>query len=226
MLCDFHTHTTLSDGVLSPVELIRRCIVAGYTAVALTDHSGPGEMERIIREVVRDCLLARERWDFPALPGIELTHVPASAISELAAEARELGAVVVVVHGESLAEPVEPGTNLAAVACPHVDILAHPGYLAEEEARLATETGVFVEITSRPTHGLANGQVAKTAQAYGAKMLVNSDAHGPDDLLTERFAGRVARGAGLDDEMIQQVLQTNAEELLRRTQARLPEESR
>ena len=35
---DFHTHTFLSDGVLSPMELIRRAHDKGYAAIAITDH--------------------------------------------------------------------------------------------------------------------------------------------------------------------------------------------
>ena len=42
---DFHTHTFLSDGVLTPVELIRRAHVAGYRVIAITDHVGPGNLE-------------------------------------------------------------------------------------------------------------------------------------------------------------------------------------
>lgn len=226
MLFDFHTHTTLSDGQLSPIELIRRCIVRRYTAVALTDHTGPGTLERIIREVTRDCLLARERWDFPALPGVELTHLPASAISEVAAEARKCGAALVVVHGETTEEPVEPGTNLAAISSPHVDLLAHPGHLTEEEAALAAETGTFIEITRRPGHGLGNGQVAAMAARWGAPMVLDSDTHAPGDLLSEELALRVARGAGLPDELIEQVLVANPQNLLRRALSRLPEDSR
>ncbi|HLE81453.1 MAG TPA: PHP domain-containing protein, partial [Dehalococcoidia bacterium] len=30
---DFHTHTFLSDGVLSPIELIRRAHVKGYRVI-------------------------------------------------------------------------------------------------------------------------------------------------------------------------------------------------
>ncbi len=39
MLYDFHTHTTLSDGVLLPMELIRRAIVNGYSALGISDHT-------------------------------------------------------------------------------------------------------------------------------------------------------------------------------------------
>jgi predicted metal-dependent phosphoesterase TrpH len=42
---DFHTHTFLSDGVLSPIELIRRALVRGYKAIGVTDHVGVGNLE-------------------------------------------------------------------------------------------------------------------------------------------------------------------------------------
>lgn len=35
---DLHTHSTASDGVLSPIELVRAAAEAGVTALALTDH--------------------------------------------------------------------------------------------------------------------------------------------------------------------------------------------
>ena len=41
-VADFHTHTFLSDGVLSPCELIRRAAVNGYQIIGITDHVGPG----------------------------------------------------------------------------------------------------------------------------------------------------------------------------------------
>ena len=37
-MIDLHTHSFFSDGVLSPSELIRRAVVKGYKAIAITDH--------------------------------------------------------------------------------------------------------------------------------------------------------------------------------------------
>ena len=115
MTFDFHTHSFFSDGVLSPIELIRRAHVAGYRAIAVTDHVGLANIEQVIREVSRDCLLAEKHWGIKALPGVELTHIPAAAIGECAKLAKKCGAKVVVVHGETPVEPVEPGTNRAAL---------------------------------------------------------------------------------------------------------------
>ncbi|MFP4250151.1 MAG: histidinol phosphate phosphatase domain-containing protein [Armatimonadota bacterium] len=221
MVYDFHTHTTLSDGVLLPMELIRRCIVAGYAALGIADHSSASTMGRVVREVRRDCALAQKYWGFSAFPGVELTHVPAASIGELAAEARRMGASHVVVHGQSPVEPVEPGTNLAAVSCEDVDVLAHPGDLTEEEARLAAENGVFLELSAKDGHSLGNGRVAKVALDVGAKLLVNSDAHTPSQLLTDEKARKVARLAGLSPAEVDQALVDNAEELVAKIRSRL-----
>jgi len=196
---DFHTHTTLSDGGLLPIELIRRAHVKGYKAIGVTDHAGAGTMERVIREVRADCELASRAWGIHAFAGVELTHVPAADIAALAKKAKVLGAQIVVVHGETPVEPVEPGTDRAAVLSPDVDVLAHPGFITEEEAELANKNGIFIEISARRGHSLTNGHVAKMALLAGASMLVNSDAHAPGDLLDEVMIKKVALGAGLSE---------------------------
>ena len=73
---DFHTHTFLSDGVLSPIELIRRALVRGYRAIGVTDHVGVGNLELVVKTLVTDCAEATKRWDILAVPGEETTHVP------------------------------------------------------------------------------------------------------------------------------------------------------
>ncbi|HJN18264.1 MAG TPA: histidinol phosphate phosphatase domain-containing protein [Armatimonadota bacterium] len=220
MLYDFHTHTFLSDGVLSPVELMRLAIVSGYSALGIADHAALGTVKRVIEEVRRDADLVAEHWNFEVFPGVELTHVPASSVAELAAEARRLGASHVVVHGESPVEPVEPGTNLAAVSCPDVDILAHPGLLTAEEARIAADTGVFIEITAKDGHSLGNGRVYHLAKQAGAECVLDSDTHQPGHLLTEERARTVALGAGVGEDELDAVLRVNPEKLIARIRAR------
>ena len=214
LLQDFHTHTSLSDGELSPMEMIRRAAKAGYSAVALTDHASTGDMQRIVSEIVQVCALARKHWDILAIPGIELTHVPAKSVAALAREAKRLGAWIVVVHGETPVEPVEKGTNMAALKSPDVDILAHPGFISLPEAKLAAASGIFLEITARKGHSLTNGHVAQMALKTGAKMILDSDAHTYSDLLTPDFAKVVLKGAGLKDSVVSSVIEENAGELL------------
>jgi histidinol phosphatase-like PHP family hydrolase len=216
MLYDFHTHTFLSDGSLSAMELIQRACVAGYGAIGITDHVGPGSLARVLSEIKQDCALARAHWDIMAIPGVELTHIPPAAIPELARRAKELGASLVVVHGETLSEPVIRGTNLAAVQCRYVDILAHPGTLSAEEATSASNNGVFIEITTRKSHRQSNAEIAKAATLAGALVLVNSDAHDPEDLLNLELATATAHAAGIHDSLLAGALERNPALLLER----------
>ncbi len=216
MTFDFHTHSFFSDGVLSPIELIRRAHVAGYRAIAVTDHVGLANMEQIIREVTKDCLMAEKHWGIKALPGVELTHIPAAVIGECAKYAKSLGARIVVVHGETPVEPVEPGTNRAALMSSYVDILAHPGFLTTEEAQIAVVNDIYLEVTARGGHSLTNGHVVKVGLAVGAKLIVNSDAHTPDNIMKDGFASKVAQGAGIPVERLESVLLTHPLELLKR----------
>jgi putative hydrolase len=211
---DFHTHSFHSDGALLPIELIRRVIVAGYEAVGITDHASPGNLKSVIDALVADCRLAEEHWDIRAIPGVELTHLPPAAIAEIAAEARRLGAEIIIVHGETPTEPVIAGTNLAAARCPEVDILAHPGAIDVDLARLAASNGLHLEISAHRGHGLGNGSVVAAAREAGAPLLVNSDTHQPGDILTFSMARRVALNAGLSEEEIEQVLHRNPRRLL------------
>ncbi len=216
---DFHTHTFLSDGVLSPIELIRRAIHAGYRAMAITDHVGPGNMEFVLKTLIADCAMASARWDILALPGVEITHTPSEDIDRLARECRNLGAIVVNVHGETITEPVVAGTNMAAASSESVDILAHPGLITPEEARTAARNGVFLEVSARKGHGMANGHVVRAAKAAGGRMILDSDAHAPEDLLTRDFAMKVARGAGLDENEAAALLDSAPAQLMKRVGA-------
>lgn len=211
-MIDFHSHTFFSDGVLGPAELLRRAEYAGYKALAITDHGDSSNLDIIIPNIVRLCKDISDNCNIRAIPGIELTHVPPKLISRLAGDARQLGAKIVVVHGETIVEPVSIGTNLAAVES-NVDILAHPGLITAEEVRLAKANNVYLEITARKGHSLANGYVASLAMKLGAKLLVNSDAHAPGDILDLEFAKKVALGAGLGEEGFK-AARLNAKELL------------
>jgi len=211
---DFHTHTFLSDGVLSPIELIRRAYVRGYRVMAITDHVGLGNVEFVLKTLIVDCAQATKRWDILVLPGVEITHVPKDDIDLVARTAKEMGAKLVAVHGETPVEPVEPGTNEAALRSDYVDVLAHPGLITYEEARLAAEKGIYLEVSARKGHSLANGHVVKTAREAGAITVLDSDAHEPDDLLTPDIRHKVAKGAGLNDDEIHALLETNPQKLL------------
>jgi histidinol phosphatase-like PHP family hydrolase len=201
IMIDLHTHTFLSDGELGPAELVRRVEVAGFRAVGFTDHVDNGTLEVILSVLVRAAKALSGVAGLKVLAGCEITHCRPEHLAALVLQARDLGADVVVCHGESPVEPVIPGTNRAAIEA-GVDILAHPGLVTVEDAQLAAERGVALEISGRGGHSLANGHVASVARQTGARVLFGSDMHSPSDIMNRAMAERVLRGAGLSDDEV------------------------
>ncbi len=193
--------------VLRP-ELIRRAEEIGYEAIALTDHADSSNLDWIVPRIVRVCRDLNRHRKIRALPGVELTHLPPEMIPSLAQQARSLGAQIVVVHGETIVEPVPPGTNRAAIEA-GVDILAHPGLITEDEILRAKAKGVFLEITARNGHSLSNGHVARLSKKNGVSLVLNTDTHTPDNLMSRGHGLQIVRGAGLTVEDFEEMLENS-----------------
>ena len=205
-MIDVHTHTLLSDGEPLPEELVRYAMTLDCTALAITDHVGFSNCAATVAAVKRLCDAYRPALDLKLLAGVEVTHVHPDLIGDAVALAREAGAELVLGHGESLAEPVSPGSNRAYVEA-GVDVLAHPGLIDDETAALAAEKGVLLEVSGRKGHCLTNGHVVAAARRTGAALSFGSDAHSPTDLRGRESAVLVLRGAGLDEAEVAQVFQ-------------------
>jgi predicted metal-dependent phosphoesterase TrpH len=61
---DLHSHSTVSDGSLSPAELVRHGKKKGLAALALTDHDATGGLEEAARE--------GKALGLEVIPGVEL----------------------------------------------------------------------------------------------------------------------------------------------------------
>lgn len=64
-LADLHTHTTASDGLLPPAEVVRLAKQAGLAAVAVTDHDTVAG--------VAEAVLEGERLGIVVVPGVEIS---------------------------------------------------------------------------------------------------------------------------------------------------------
>ncbi|MFB6282645.1 MAG: histidinol phosphate phosphatase domain-containing protein [Halobacteria archaeon] len=210
-MIDFHTHTFNSDGELVPAEQARRAEMQGLEAVGITDHADASNVEEAVEKATR----GKETASIPVLAGVEVTHVPPAKIASVVERARDAGADVVIAHGETPVEPVKEGTNRAAIEA-EVDVLGHPGLIEPRDVELARKNDVFLEITSRRGHCLANGHVAKLATEKGADLIVNTDSHHPDDFIDEETAREVARGAGLSEDEVEEAVVENPHCLLER----------
>src|SRR5712691_9231582 len=61
---DLHTHSTASDGIYSPTELLRRAKEVGLRVLALTDHDTTGGLDEAAK--------AAAAVDIDFIPGIEI----------------------------------------------------------------------------------------------------------------------------------------------------------
>ncbi len=219
---DFHTHSIFSDGSLLPAALIREAEVRGHFALAITDHVDASNIEEVIKALTRFEREMKGKLPLKFFPGVEISYIKPEYLPEYCRKAKKLGAKIIVTHGESPVEPVYPGTNHAAVQLKGlVDILAHPGNgLTEEDTRLAAQNGIYIEITSRRGHKQGNKQVAELARKTGAKLLINTDSHSENDLLTYEQALEVAKEAGLSDSEAKAALIDNPLELIKRIESR------
>ena len=196
-MIDLHTHSTLSDGEQIPTELARWAEVLGFRVLGISDHVDTGLVDRVVPVLAQVAADLAPAMKMKVIAGAEVTHCRPVHIAKVVERARRLGARVVIVHGETLAEPVREGTNRAAIEA-GCDILAHPGLVTESDARLAAERGVLLEISARAGHSLANGHVAQMARRVGAQVIFGSDGHASDDLRSRADAERILAGAGLD----------------------------
>jgi len=213
-MIDLHTHSLFSDGVLLPSELVRRAYSIGYKALAITDHVDSSNIDFVVPRIVKVIGEIRAYFDIQLIPGAEITHVPPEIIGKLVTEARELGAKIVVVHGETVVEPVIKGTNRAAIEA-GADILVHPGLISREDTISAKQMGVALEITSRRGHSFSNGHVAKTALEIGADLVISTDSHSPEDLITDDWARILLRSAGIPEDATEKIFE-NSKKLVKR----------
>ncbi len=196
-MIDLHTHSLLSDGELLASELARRYEEKGFRAIAITDHVDLSNIKTVVESVVEFCR-AWPKNRIKVIPGIELTHLPIEQFKKACEYARNKGIKMIVAHGETLVEPVLKGTNRQALSS-DIDILSHPGLISDEDVKLATKKGIFLELSARKGHCLANGYVARLALKYGSKLCINSDAHSPSDIPTIQFLRLVGLAAGLSE---------------------------
>lgn len=65
LLYDLHSHSTASDGTLTPAELVERAVVNGVDALALTDHDTLDGLE--------EALLTARKHHIRVIPGVEIS---------------------------------------------------------------------------------------------------------------------------------------------------------
>jgi histidinol phosphatase-like PHP family hydrolase len=212
---DVHSHTTRTDGRDTIETMARAAQSAGLQYLAVTDHSkslamanGLGEAAAL--EHARTVREINARLDgFTLLAGIECDIRPDGTMDLADDCLAELDIVNASIHS-GFAQDEQQMTDrlLRAIACPWVDVLAHPlgrrlgkrdAHQADMSAVIAAAAaaGVAMEINAQIERLDLDESHARQACDAGVSITISSDAHSVHGLTSIRWGVAVARRARL-----------------------------
>jgi len=214
---DTHTHSNWTDGVDSIEAMARAARDRGHEYMVLTDHSPSLGVarglspERVEQQRVEIDRLNAELGPFRILHGTELEILADGRLDYPDELLARFEVVIASVHtGRGQSSEQLTARALAAMASPHVDVIAHPsGRIVNRRDPLpfdwprvfeaAARTGTALEINGSPRLDLDDG-LARAAARAGAMLTVSSDAHRTEELGQQRYAVDLARRAWLGPE--------------------------
>jgi DNA polymerase (family X) len=210
---ELHCHTVASDGRNTIEEMAHAAIERGYEYIAFTDHSAshgfgndvpPDELRRQIERI----RAADERIDgIRLLTGSEVNIHPDGSLDYDDDLLAELDWIVGSLHS-AFRTPEKEQTErmIRAMEHPLVDAIGHPtGRLIERRepypldidavAEAAARTGTFLEINGNPDRRDLNEINARRVVDLGAKLVIDSDAHGVETQRNIEYGVFTARRA-------------------------------
>jgi len=215
---DVHCHTTRTDGRDTIEAMARAAEAAGLRYLAITEHSqslamangldeaGALAHARAIREVNARL---ESSTGFTLLAGIECDIRPDGRMDLADDCLAELDLVNASIHS-AFAQDAAQMTDrlLRAIACPWVDVIAHPlgRRLLKRDAHQADMAAVFAAAAGAGVAMEINSQIerldldeshARQARDAGVRITISSDAHSTHALGGLRWGVAIARRAGL-----------------------------
>ena len=199
---DLHSHSDWSDGGSPIEEMVVTAIELGHTYLALTDHSPRLKVahgltsERLERQLAVIEGLRPRLGSFRLLSGIEVDILDDGTLDQTPQMLGRLDVVVASVHSKLKMEPQAMTRRMVrAIRDPHTDILGHcTGRLvtgrgrpqsrfdAREVFEACAQTGVAVEINSRPERLDPPSELLNLAVDCGCLFSIDTDAHAPGQL--------------------------------------------
>jgi DNA polymerase (family 10) len=210
---DLQMHTTATDGRASALEMARAARALGREYIAITEHSqavsvtgGLDDAEILAHRA------ALRRLSVPGLrilAGVEVDIHRDGSLDLRPETLRRLDLVVGSVH-TYLSLPRDEMTRrvLRAVESGSIHVLGHPTgrLLGEREPseidikaviEACVRHGVVLEINAHPERLDLSDAHARLAKELGAKLVISTDAHSPEELKLLRWGVGVARRAWL-----------------------------
>jgi DNA polymerase (family 10) len=208
---EMHCHTSWSDGHDTVEAMARAAKEAGYSYVALTDHS---PSQTVANGLKVDRLLKRREEiegarkavrGITILEGTEVDILRDGSLDYPDEILSELDYVVASVHsGWKMSRDTMTERIVRAMENPWLDCIAHPTgrligqrepYEVDVEAVMlaAARLGVAMEISSDPVRLDLRDVHARRAKELGVKLMIVTDAHWPRSLSLLRFGVATAR---------------------------------
>ncbi len=196
----FHVHTDASDGRDDLETMVRAAQTAGYSYVAITDHSqsagyaGGLSMDRMREQREQIRALRRRLPQIRILHGTEADILADGSIDYGDDFLGELDLVVASVHSRfGLTREEQTARLIRAVRNPRVAILGHPtgrlllsreGLSADMEAVIAAaaEAGCALEINGSPHRMDLDWRLVRRAVDLGVALAIDPDAHSTREL--------------------------------------------
>ncbi|MBU9721188.1 MULTISPECIES: DNA polymerase/3'-5' exonuclease PolX [Bacillaceae] len=192
---DLHMHTTWSDGGDSIEEMVNACRERGYQYMAITDHSqflkvaNGLTVERLKRQHEEIRKLNEQFNDFTIFTGIEMDILPDGTLDYEDDVLKDVDFVIASIHSAFQQDKQTIMKRIrTAMENPHVAMIAHPtgrvigrreGYPVDydELIKMAVETNTILELNANPNRLDLSAEWVAKAQAAGAKIAINTDAH-------------------------------------------------
>ena len=208
---DLHLHSTWSDGGASIEQMAEACRALGYRYLCVTDHSqsltiaGGLSPEQLARQREEIDELNRTLEGFRILSGCEVDILGDGSLDLPDDVLAGLDFVIASIH-TGMTQSADRITRriIAAMEHPHVHAIAHPTgriigqrepYAIDFEAlvRAAADTGTALEINAYVERLDLNDVHARAARDAGVRLVIDTDAHAPDQLAMMRFGVATAR---------------------------------
>ncbi|WP_305849874.1 PHP domain-containing protein [Thermaerobacter sp. PB12/4term] len=229
---DLHVHSRWSDGAASIAEMAAAARARGYLYLAICDHSRSlkvahgleiAELEAQWAEIDRlNGELAAAGVDFRILKGAEVDILKDGRLDYPDEILARLDVVVASVHTHlQLDRQAMTERLLAAAEHPHVDIIGHPTgrrlgfrdpYDADLEAVIAAAARyrTALEINASPERLDLPAVWARRAAEAGVWLVIDTDAHAPEQLEQVVLGIKVARRAWVEPGQVLNTLDRDA----------------
>jgi DNA polymerase (family 10) len=210
---DLHTHTDLTDGIVSLQGMIAAAEARGYEYYAVTDHAPNLIMQRMTDEKMRaqraELRALADTTGMVLLHGTELNIAADGSVDWDEDFLRGFDICVASVHSSFEQDRATMTKRFVTAAeNPRVNIIGHPltrkiGRRPPVEVDLdvlyaaCARTGTALEINASPDRMDLPPQHIAAAREAGVKFAIDTDAHSLVDLTNMRYGVAAARFGGL-----------------------------